>query len=337
MNIETTILDSDELERSSGFSGHKCGPSWLRVRKFARYASRFLSVQGAVLVLSMERGVGGDVYRFGDGVHKVWLRKRYSNPWEWMLNPLHWLLPILEKKSVTRSKMLVANSAMISSEIKKHYHVNDSRVNVIRNGFDGESFAFADDEARLKTKSELNVPRDGRINILFSGSGWMRKGLGESIRLIGSLRSSGIKAFLWIAGKGEPEKYRNQINSLGLSEEVTFLGQVRDMKRYYQMADLMVLPTSYDPFSNSCLEALACGCPVLTTSSNGAAEIITRENGFVAQNPDSCAKKCAIEWITHVRKLDRRKISLSVADFLQEKEIANYLKILKKENPRRGE
>lgn len=36
----------------------------------------------------------------------------------------------------------------------------------------------------------------------------------------------------------------------------------------------MVLPTRYDPFANACLEAMACGIPVLTTSSNGAAEVL---------------------------------------------------------------
>jgi UDP-glucose:(heptosyl)LPS alpha-1,3-glucosyltransferase len=35
-----------------------------------------------------------------------------------------------------------------------------------------------------------------------------------------------------------------------------------------------VFPTLYDPFANVCLEALACGLPVVTTTTNGASEII---------------------------------------------------------------
>jgi UDP-glucose:(heptosyl)LPS alpha-1,3-glucosyltransferase len=335
--FETTILDSDELESSGDFSNHKSGPSWLRVRRFAHYANRFLADRDPALVLSMERGVPGDVYRFGDGLHKVWLQKRYGSPLGWIGNPLHWVLPILEKNSVARSKILVANSAMVSSEIKSHYQVDDARLNVIRNGFDGKTFTFADDEARRKIKSDLKTPEEGQINILFSGSGWKRKGLRESITMLERLRLSGVKASLWVAGKGEAGAYRKKIDSLGLRDDVIFLGQIPDVSRWYQMADLMVLPTSYDPFSNSCLEALACGCPVLTTSSNGAAEVITRENGFVAQSPGDCAKKSAIDWVVQARNLDRRKISLSVADSLQEKEIAQYLKILMKENPSNGE
>jgi UDP-glucose:(heptosyl)LPS alpha-1,3-glucosyltransferase len=335
--FETTILDSDELERSGGFSNHKSGPSWLRVRRFAYYANRFLANHPPALVLSMERGVAGDVYRFGDGVHKVWLQKRYGSPLGWIGNPLHWLLPILEKISVIRSKALVANSAMVASEIKTHYQVDDVRLNVIRNGFDGKTFGFAEDEVRRKIKSELKAPEDNRINILFSGSGWKRKGLQESITMLDRLRSSGTKASLWVAGKGDPEAYRKKIDSLGLSNEVVFLGQIPDVSRWYQIADLMILPTSYDPFSNSCLEALACGCLVLTTSSNGAAEVITSESGFIATDPSGCAKRDAIDWAIQARNLDRRKISFSVADSLQEREIAQYLKILMRESPTKGE
>ena len=49
------------------------------------------------------------------------------------------------------------------------------------------------------------------------------------------------------------------------------------MSRVYAAADIFILPTIYDPFSNACLEALACGLPVITTRSNGFSEII--ENG----------------------------------------------------------
>ena len=47
------------------------------------------------------------------------------------------------------------------------------------------------------------------------------------------------------------------------------------MPALYAAVDVFVLPTIYDPFSNACLEALAAGLPVLTTTANGFAEILT--------------------------------------------------------------
>jgi UDP-glucose:(heptosyl)LPS alpha-1,3-glucosyltransferase len=59
------------------------------------------------------------------------------------------------------------------------------------------------------------------------------------------------------------------------------------MAPFYQAADLLALPTLYDPCSNVVLEALGCGCPVITTAANGAAEFITPgENGEVIAHPN---------------------------------------------------
>jgi UDP-glucose:(heptosyl)LPS alpha-1,3-glucosyltransferase len=60
-------------------------------------------------------------------------------------------------------------------------------------------------------------------------------------------------------------------------EPVQFLGEVADLLPIYAAADIFILPTIYDPFSNACLEALACGLPPITTRSNGFSEII--DNG----------------------------------------------------------
>ena len=50
-----------------------------------------------------------------------------------------------------------------------------------------------------------------------------------------------------------------------------FVGDVRPL---LSAADVFILPTVYDPFSNACLEALAAGLPVITTAANGCAEVL---------------------------------------------------------------
>jgi UDP-glucose:(heptosyl)LPS alpha-1,3-glucosyltransferase len=67
---------------------------------------------------------------------------------------------------------------------------------------------------------------------------------------------------------------------------VQFLGEVADLVPVYAAADIFILPTIYDPFSNACLEALASGLPVITTRSNGFSEIIEdRVHGSIVDNP----------------------------------------------------
>src|SRR4030095_17001432 len=61
---------------------------------------------------------------------------------------------------------------------------------------------------------------------------------------------------------------------VAVADGVRFEGLRADVEHYYAGADLFVLPTLYDPFANTCLEAMACGLPVLTTAVNGATELM---------------------------------------------------------------
>ena len=117
------------------------------------------------------------------------------------------------------------------------------------------------------------------------------------------------------------------IDSLGVSDRVTFYGSVESTSPWYQMADLFVLPTMYDPFSNSSLEAIACGCPVLTTSSNGASECVTPQNGLVVSSPELVYSKLSLDWIKSIDARNRSIISSSVKHLSLEEEIGAYLNI----------
>jgi UDP-glucose:(heptosyl)LPS alpha-1,3-glucosyltransferase len=85
-----------------------------------------------------------------------------------------------------------------------------------------------------------------------------------------------------IVGKGEAAYYERLSNGLGVSGNVVFTGPQSGIEKYYAAADVFVLPTIYDPFSNACLEAMASGLPVITTRNNGAAEVLEQgKEGFV--------------------------------------------------------
>ena len=102
------------------------------------------------------------------------------------------------------------------------------------------------------------------IAVLFVGSGWERKGLRFAIDAIEGCADRRWR--LLVAGRGQEARYR--------SAAVNFLGVATDLPRLYAAADIFLLPTIYDPFSNAALEALAAGLPVITTRANGFSEIM---------------------------------------------------------------
>lgn len=69
------------------------------------------------------------------------------------------------------------------------------------------------------------------------------------------------------------------------SDKLIFIGHSKETEKYYGMADIFILPSRYEPFANVCLEAMACGLPVVTTITNGASELIEEGvNGFVLED-----------------------------------------------------
>jgi UDP-glucose:(heptosyl)LPS alpha-1,3-glucosyltransferase len=114
------------------------------------------------------------------------------------------------------------------------------------------------------------------IAVLFAGSGWERKGLRFAIDAMERRPGPGR---LLVAGRGDSRKFP--------SNRVQFLGVFPEMPSLYAAADVFLLPTVYDPFSNACLEALAAGLPVITTQANGFSEIIeSGKHGTVIECPD---------------------------------------------------
>ena len=77
-----------------------------------------------------------------------------------------------------------------------------------------------------------------------------------------------------------------QIRALNIEDKIFFTGPVRSTEEYYANSDVFVLPTYYDACSLVVIEAMACGLPSITTTSNGAAGIITDgKDGCIILHP----------------------------------------------------
>ena len=117
------------------------------------------------LVLSMERGVPGTIFRAGDGVHKVWLKHKYKNSLKWILNPT--LDPSkVESISIEKSKLVIPNSNMVREEILRHYDISNDRLKVIHNGCDAETFYPPPRDERCRLKERIRLSESG-LNLLF--------------------------------------------------------------------------------------------------------------------------------------------------------------------------
>jgi UDP-glucose:(heptosyl)LPS alpha-1,3-glucosyltransferase len=233
-----------------------------------------------------------DIYRLGDGIQQHWLTLRYPfKPWRWLaciINPLHLVNLMYEQRLLGKGhcKYLITNSQLCKKQAQQYYRVPSERIEVIYNGVDQEVFSPATVTAqRQTTRNELGLTDDA-IVILYVSNNWQRKGLAVLLEAVALLDKQGGKIHVVVVGRGRPEAFRRLLGRLGLAGRVHFAGVTKIVERYYAAGDLFVLPTIYDPFANVCLEAMACGLPVITTSGNGAAELLTPgTNGYIQSDP----------------------------------------------------
>jgi UDP-glucose:(heptosyl)LPS alpha-1,3-glucosyltransferase len=261
------------------------------------------------VLLSLERVWRCDVYRAGDGVHRVWLEKRnqsggffqrFSN----FFNRKHSAALDLEESLFANggARRVIANSRMVKDEITRVYCYPGDQIDVVHNGVPME--LFRDQGDRVKTRETLGFD-EGELVVLFAGSGWERKGLRFALQAI-EAQAGGMK--LLVAGRGDSRKFS--------SPRAQFLGVVRDMPSLYRAADIFLLPTIYDPFSNACLEALAAGLPVITTKANGFSEIIeSGRHGTVIDDPRNvrAISEALTFWAEPARRAQARIDNLALA------------------------
>jgi UDP-glucose:(heptosyl)LPS alpha-1,3-glucosyltransferase len=240
-------------------------------------------------LFSLERVWACDIYRAGDGVHAAWLqrRARFEPAWRsWFrrYSGKHRELLGLENNLFRDggTHRVIANSQLVADEIVWRFGFPRERIEVIYNGLPAQTIRPED---RAAVRAELDLAESDYV-ALFAGSGWERKGLRFALEAV--QRTPAVT--LLIAGRGKTR-------GLGTSERLRFLGARRDMPRLLAAADVFILPTIYDPFSNACLEALAAGLPVITSAANGFAEIIATgmEGEIVAQPDDIPALVAALE------------------------------------------
>jgi UDP-glucose:(heptosyl)LPS alpha-1,3-glucosyltransferase len=239
---------------------------------FADEAEKVRATSNCDLLVSLERVWRCDVYRAGDGVHRAWLerRARVSGPLRKLLGALNrkhtGILRLEEALLAERGAgRVLANSQMVKNEIIKFYAYPAQQIDLIYNGVPLEIFSNV--RSRRHEQREKLGLREDEIALLFVGSGWERKGLRYAIDAMAGCANAKLR--LLVAGRGNTARYK--------TERVEFLGEVNDVTAVYAAADIFVLPTLYDPFSNACLEALASGLPVITTRDNGFSEIIEDE------------------------------------------------------------
>ena len=213
---------------------------------------------------SLDRITCPDIYRAGDGVHKVFMKIENKS----LFNPLHLVYLYIEKRMFKNAKKIIAISNMVKQDIIKTYNIDTSKIEVIYNGIPLKEKVDFNDLIK-----EFNVKNEKIL--LYVGSGFKRKGVKEALEIVSKLKGN-FKFFI-VGKEKDMQWYKNYAKSLGVDNKVVFTGPRTDVDKFYSMADIFIFPTHYEPFGSVIIEALNFECVAFTTKTCGGGEILPSE------------------------------------------------------------
>jgi len=170
---------------------------------------------------------------------------------------------------------------------QRYYHTPSERLHLLPPGIRRDCVLPVDYDARREnSRSRLKISAD-TIQILFVGSDYHRKGLDRVLRGIAAIEAPfKQRVHLLVAGQDKTTQFVNLARTLGIENQVRFLGPRDDIPDLMWASDLLLHPAYSEAAGLVLLEAMVAGLPVIASSACGHAHYIREFNmGVVLNDP----------------------------------------------------
>ncbi|MFA5250298.1 MAG: glycosyltransferase family 4 protein [Parachlamydiales bacterium] len=315
-------------------------PHFLQLLDYSRQVKKYLKAHPEeTLVLGLDKSSSQNYLRLGNGLHKVFLKRRWqSAPFykkiSFFFDPRHYAILFLEKKALSYPalKRVVVNSTMVFQELVENYAFDPQKISLALNGVEWQNYQKPFENSFIQKAAELQrlqLPEKAH-HFLFIGNGFERKGLKLLLQALALLKTSSWH--LSVVGQDKKAaSYHQLARKLGLRPKVSFFGHQANTLAFYSIADTFVLPTYYDPFANTTLEALAMGLFTVTSAFNGGCEVISPKNGRVLEKmqPAELAKLIEEALFYPKTKTSAQAIRESIRALEMEKQLQKIIDLLK--------
>ena len=165
-----------------------------------------------------------------------------------------------------------------------------AKIHTIRNGVDLDRFTPA---LRTEARAEIEA-RPGAIRIVIVGRLLQVKDHRTFLEALRILCDEGIDVAAFIVGDGPlAQDLRSRVAALNLESAVTFLGNRVDVQRVLAACDIAVSSSTSEGLSNTVLEAMATGIPVVATNVGGTGELVVHGETGLLVPPGSPADLAA--------------------------------------------
>lgn len=171
------------------------------------------------------------------------------------------------------------------------FHIPENKICVIPNGVDVTKFYFSFNYWEIRNR----FAHESEKILLFVGRLVPEKGLDVLIKALPIILGNGVNAKIVAVGEGpQRDEYQRLANYYGFGNKILFTGHIDDwtLRALYRVADVVIVPSRFEPFGIVALEAMAAHCPVVASAVGGLSEIVDYEGTGLKvplNNPDALA------------------------------------------------
>ena len=175
--------------------------------------------------------------------------------------------------------LTVACSKGIRDELTDRYALSMDKGRVIYNGLE---LSLIRKKAAESLERDIVTRMEGNRILVSIGRLTRQKGQCHLLNVVKLLKDSGVPVHLMLLGDGDlRDSLECQAKRLGISDDITFQGFVENPYTYMANADVVVMSSLYEGFSNVIIEALACEAAVVSTDhETGAREILAPDTDY---------------------------------------------------------
>lgn len=236
-------------------------------------------------------------------------------------------------KILKSANRIITISDCTKKDIIKYYNIDENKIVRIYNGYNDKEYFYRD-------KAGIYIFNKYRIKnyILAVGASYPHKNYERFLQAAKIIKDNGNNDFNIIIAGGRKE-YRETLKKLsgelGIYDEIKFIDYVpsEDMPHLYSGAQCLVYPSLYEGFGLPPLEAMACGCPVITSNTSSLPEVvgdagimvdpyavddIARSINLVLSNED-LRKEMIEKGINQAKKFSWKKTAEGIYEVIKEK------------------
>ncbi len=197
-------------------------------------------------------------------------------------------------QGLKKADRIVAVSAHTAKDIVQQLHIKKEQIAIMPDAVESLFHPLTADKTAL-FRSQHHISAE-TMCLLHVGSNHPRKNVSTILKLLAALKIQGLSIHLWKVGADFTEEQKTFIQTQALDTSVSYLGKPdkQTLVEIYNAADVLLLPSHYEGFGMTVIEAMACGTPVIAANVTSLPEVV-KDAGVLTPPTDVPAMVAAIE------------------------------------------